>query len=74
MYERSNKERVGVVMILARINVDIGMYGNTYYLLQIKKWLGWKTIYKSYDLESCNEKLKDLESVVEIQFIRATKL
>lgn len=61
-------------MILARINVDIGMYDNTYYLLQIKKWWGWKTIYKSFDLSLCKEKLKDLESVLEIQFIRATKL
>lgn len=61
-------------MILARINVDIGLYYNTYYLLQIKKWWGWKTIYKSYDLELCKEELKNLESVLEIQFIRATKL
>jgi hypothetical protein len=61
-------------MILARINVDISIYDKTYYLLQIKKWWGWKTIYKSYSLELCKEVLKDLESVLEIQFIRATKL
>ena len=61
-------------MILARINVNIGLYDETRYLLQIKKWWGWKTIYKSYILELCKEKLKDLESVLEIQFIRATKL
>lgn len=61
-------------MVLTRINVDLGLYDETRYLLQIKKWWGWKTIYKSYSLSSCKEKLKDLESVLEIQFIRATKL
>lgn len=61
-------------MILARINVDIGIYDETRYLLQIKKWWGWKTIYKSYSLSCCKEMLKGLESVLEIQFIRATKL
>ncbi len=61
-------------MILARINVDIGLYDDTRYLLQIKKWWGWKTIYRSDSLLYCKDKLKDLESVLEIQFIRATKL
>lgn len=61
-------------MILARINVNIGLYDETRYLLQIKKWWGWKTIYESYCLSQCKDKLKELESVLEIQFIRATKL
>jgi hypothetical protein len=61
-------------MILARINVDMGVYDDTRYLLQIKKWWGWKTIYSSYNLLYCKDKLKELESVLEIEFIRATKL
>ena len=61
-------------MILARINVNIDMYDRTCFRLQIKKWWGWKTIYKSYNISLCKEVLKDLESVLEIQFIRATKL
>ena len=50
------------------------MYTNSGFFLQEKKWWGWKTIYKSYELSLCKDKLKDLESVLEIQFIRATKL
>jgi hypothetical protein len=61
-------------MILARINVDLGLYDETRYLLQIKKWWGWKTIYKTNNIKYCKDTLKDLESVLEIQFIRATKL
>lgn len=61
-------------MILARINVDLGLYDKTRYLLQIKKWWGWKTIYTFYSLELCQERFEDLKSVLEIQFIKATKL
>jgi hypothetical protein len=61
-------------MIYARINLKRNIYGEYIYHLQIKKWWGWKTIYRTHLLSFCKDRLKDLESIWEVQFIRAAKL
>ena len=58
------------IMKNVRINPRITMHGNTYYRIQIKSFLFWKTIYENYDLKTTMNKLEDLKSIINFKFIK----
>lgn len=40
------------------------------YLLQCKRWFGWKTIGTTLDLEVCFRWIEDLKKIANVEFIK----
>ena len=53
-----------------RIKPYITFYGNTYYKIQIKSFLFWRTIYEDYNLQKTMNTLEDLKSIINFKFIK----